>query len=141
MDVRVFHLDDLNHIELQDSQTHLRSLFPDQVALGAFSSGYTAVQNDTIMACAGVFERSGYMPILWCLISRHASGHFIAIHRVACRMLEHWKYTELFALADALFSPACRWLEMLGFRLESSEGDRYVSGPDGRNYRLYVRHT
>jgi hypothetical protein len=133
-----FTLSDLDAIELQASQAYLRAHFCDQAALGVYA-GYarTARESDTVIACAGVYAPPECMPLLWCLISQHVKGRFIGLHRLAQRVIAEQSYEELFALADVTFRPACRWLELLGFKYERHRG--FVDGPNGHRHVLYVR--
>jgi len=100
--------------------------------------GWTVLADGKPIACA-VLVRSGFSRgAVHAFIGADAGPHMLAVYRVAERMFEMHTYCRIEALVAAGFAAGARWMEMLGFELETPNGMKSF-GPNGETYMLYAR--
>ena len=126
-------------------------LQPAQLAVGAefLRPGYaemlqrggqafTALDDDGVIACAGVAEVWEGRGLAWALIGASAGRHMLSVHRAVAGFLKQAPYRRIEATVDDGFDEAHRWMRMLGFTLETPGG---MPGfrPDGGRSFLYAK--
>ncbi len=137
MKVRAFQPTDLALVDLQPEQAWIRPHLT--LAYGirlARDPAYTLIDEGRILACGGIAQFTDARPLLWSLVSRHASARFIAVHNLARRLLCCYDDADLCATVEHSHERGHRWLELLGFRFERVLPN---FGPDGAAHHLYGR--
>lgn len=135
--VRAFQPQDLASVDLQPVQEWIRPHLT--LAYGirlARDPAFTLLDADQIIACGGIARFTDARPLLWSLVSRHARPHFLALHRVAQRLIACYDEPGLCATCEPGHEQGRRWLELLGFR---PEGSLPNFGPDSSTHDLYGR--
>ena len=74
---------------------------------------------------------------VFALLDQNCRDKFIVIHRVVKRLLDLSPFKRLEAAVDVHFEEGHRWIEMLGFKLESEKMHAYF--PNGKDASLYAR--
>lgn len=135
MRIEAFKAEHLSQIEAQPAQvTELQAITPvwrEHLAEHPSFSGYVGAE---LIACAGVVDER-YM---WAILSRTAARHMLALTRVGRRMLALYPERDIDTHVAQDFGPGCRWLQMLGFRLEHTLPK---FGPDGSDHYFYRRRA
>mgnify|MGYP003659964664 CR=1 FL=1 len=118
-----FKAEHLEKLKLQDAQMYLSGwVSPEQgQALEAHPS-YTAVDNDTPLAAAGVIPQWQGRSLAWAFLSPMGPRQFVGVHRAVKNFL------------DACYTQR---IEMIGFKMEAERMEAY--SPDGRACALYAR--
>ena len=112
----------LQALELQESQRYLSSSLASHGyarMIEQTGQSFTAVKDGRVLACAGVAEVWEGRAVAWALISKDAGRGMVSIHKAAAGYLCASKYRRIEAWVDDGFIPGIRWLEMLGFTLET----------------------
>lgn len=133
----------LSVLELQDAQSYFSGeLSSRDYALSLERSGqaFTALFGDRVIACAGLTEIWPNRAVAWSLLSKNAGRHMLCIHRLAAGFLKTSKYRRIEAWVDEGFMPGMRWLDLLGFTLETPVPMRGFR-PDGGACFLFSRVT
>lgn len=99
--------------ELSHVPADCESVDPAGVAL-------TALNGDRVLLCGGIIPARPQVGTLWALLSADAGRHMVWLHRATRRVLtlEHWERIE--ATVEEGFPEGCRWLRLLGFKLEGA---------------------
>ncbi len=97
---------------------------------------WTALEGDTVLACAGVIRAWPGRALAWALIGQEAGAHFVALTRAVRRYMDMIPDRRVEAVTDSNFEQGHRWLRMLGF---AHEGRLRLYTPDGRDVDLYAR--
>lgn len=128
------------HLAAMDPQ-NLRSVVRDHATLelGLLVDGlgpsYTVLDGHRVLACGGISVGLPSGNWLWSYIDERAGRNFVAIHRIALRLLKD-NPIPLLAATEQGFGPGCRWLEMLGF---TNRGPLSELIPDQPGSWLYAR--
>ena len=100
--------------------------------------GWTVLADGKPIACA-VLVRTGFSRgAVYAFIGADAGPHMLAVYRTAERMFDMHAYNRIEALVAGDFEAGARWMEMLGFELETPNGMKSF-GPNGETYMLYAR--
>lgn len=138
MNILPFKPEHARAIHLQRSQvptiSHITLQYLERLSVMGPSA--SAEHEGRIIACAGVAQIGFGMGALWAFLAEDSGQHFIRLDRCVRRLIELPKLRRIEASADVSFSPACRWLEMLGF---AEEGLMLKYGPNGENCMRYAR--
>ena len=129
------HLDKIN---AQGAQDYVSSWITTEMKEElARSNAFAAVENGEVLGCGGVIEFWKDRASVWAILSGNCGPHFVKMHRAVSKFLTLADYRRLEATADVNFGPGQRWLEMLGFRLETPVMKHYL--PNGADAAMYVR--
>jgi hypothetical protein len=131
----------LANLELQDAQSYFSGNLTSQEyaeSLASEGQSFTAISGERVIACAGVTEIWENRAVAWSLISKDAGRHMLSIHRPIAGFLLASKYRRIEAWVDEGFEPGMRWLEILGFTLETPSPMRGFR-PDGGSCFLFSR--
>lgn len=120
------------------NEEHVRAIRPQQAqvseaeacearlrearALAATGAAWTAIDENGVLAIAGVAELWDGRGLAWCLLSDHAHTRMLALTRAVGRYLDGLKYRRLEMYVDAQFAAGQRWATMLGFKNETPDG-------------------
>jgi hypothetical protein len=133
--LELWHLD---QIDAQGAQDYIsRWITPEIQNSLAAGLAFAAVEGDEILACAGVIQVWEGRGIIWAVLSGNIGRRFIAVHRASLRFLDMCFVRRIEAIVDTSFAPGVRWVEMLGFRLETECMRGYL--PTGGDAAMYVR--
>ena len=100
--------------------------------------GWTVLVDGKPIACAVLVQTGISRGAVYAFIGADAGPHLLAVYRVADRMFEMHAYNRIEALVVKGFAAGARWMEMLGFELETPNGMKSF-GPNGETYMLYAR--
>jgi len=129
-------------IELQSAQASgfagRLALTPQQAADIVAASGVSAaaIDEDQVIACAGIVDLHGGRGHAWAMFSAQALVRFKTIHRVVLAVLNAAPWRRIEMAVDCEHVAACHWAQRLGF---SCEGRMRAYTPDGRDSFLYAR--
>ena len=138
MDVIPFEPDHLNQLELQQAQAYLGSwVTSEQGAALAEHPSYTAIQDGTLLASAGVVTMWQGRAMAWAFLTDMGAQHFIGVHRAVKRFIDGCYYQRIEMTVDCDFEAAHHWAKMLGFTMEAERMRAYA--PDGHDCSLYAR--
>lgn len=130
----------LERIQAQGAQEYVSSWITPQIkAELAGSNSFAAVDGDEVLGCAGVIEYWPGRAAAWAILSGNCGRNFVRIHRAVLAFFQLQTFRRLEATADVGFGPGHRWLEMLGFKLETDRMAGYM--PDGSDAAMYVRES
>lgn len=141
MRVEAYRPEHLRALELQQAQAHFRGQADDEAyarALAIPGHSFTAMDGDRVIGCAGCVEIWDNRAMAWALVSRDAGRNMVGVHRAVLGFLMAAKWRRVEAYVDAGFEPGMRWMELLGFRLDTPEPMRAFR-PDGGNCFLFSR--
>lgn len=131
----------LQWLELQAAQAYLSADLakPEHgILVERAGQGFTAMDGDTVIACAGVAEVWNGRAVAWAFISKDAGRHMMSIHRAVAGFLSASRFRRIEAWVDEGFEPGMRWMALLGFTQETAlpmQGFR----PDGGACFLFSR--
>lgn len=139
--VRPFQREDLAALQLQPAQAWMQPM----VALDAYARQMEAAESFSAFA-DGACIAIGGLTVIWpgrahasALISAAVGPVAMAyLHRVVARHLDVSIHRRIEATVDGEFKAGHRWLDLLGFRLETPGGMRGYM-PDGGKSYLYAR--
>ncbi len=105
-------------------------------ALEKVGPAFTALAGARVLACGGIREEWAGRGTAWALLSGRVGAQMVVLHRAARRVLALGRFRRVEAAVVDGYAPGCRWLDLLGFRLEVPRALNYM--PDGKSARLYV---
>jgi hypothetical protein len=124
-------------MDLQGAQDYVSSwVTPAIKAELAQGMSFSAIDGDEVLACAGVLEFWPGRATAWAILSGRCGSRFRPIHRAVSRFLD-LQSGRIEATADIGFGPGHRWLQMLGFKVETECMKAYM--PNGADAAMYVR--
>lgn len=141
MKVVAFAPSHLATLNLQSAQAYFGQQLADaEYGRSLVESGpcFTALDGNTVLACAGVHEIWDNRAMAWALISQSAGRHMVSIHRAVRGFLMQAKYRRIEATVDAGFEEGRRWAQMLGFVCETPQPMRAYT-PAGGDCYLYAK--
>lgn len=97
----------------------------------------TAIDGDEVLCVAGVVEYWEGRAAAWAMLADNIGRRFIPVHRAVNNFLDMCDYKRLEATTAVGFCNGHRWLEMLGFKLETERMAAYL--PNGDDAAMYVR--
>lgn len=98
---------------------------------------FTGLMDGKVVAVGGIADLCPGRALLWSYMGPTAGRHMVALTRVAKRLIEMSTVDRLEADVDVDFEPGHRWLQLLGFELETPRMRKYR--PDGGDMAKYVR--
>lgn len=141
MRVEAYRPEHLRSLELQQAQAHFRGRADDADyarALAIPGNSFTALDGDRVIACSGCVEVWDNRAMAWALVSQDAGRHMLGVHRAVHGFLMAAKWRRVEAYVDAGFDAGMRWMDLLGFQLETPEPMRAFR-PDGGDCFLFSR--
>jgi RimJ/RimL family protein N-acetyltransferase len=127
----------LKQILIQNHQIGFDELLTPMTKRVLERDGFTAIEDDEVIACAGVSKVAPNRAIAWAYVSRDAGPRMLKVTRAMMRYLEITPYRRIEADVDCDFEEAHRWVRMMGFELECER--RRAFTPEGRDCALYAR--
>ena len=132
------------HLEqLRDSQTqgHIAAALGDPAYIRelAQSEGWTAMEGDTVLACAGLIPVWQGHCNAWALIGSKSGPAMLVLTRAILRLLK-MQTGRIQTVVEADFIEGQRWMDVLGFTRETPGVMRHWY-PDGSDAILYSRVT
>lgn len=131
--------DHFPRLRLQDNQASLQAVLTESYGADLVAQGgvaWAAVMDGEVIAAAGMFEVWSGRALGWALFSDTALANFIAIHRVARKVLADCPWRRIEIAVDRNHAAGVRWAERLGFQ---REGLMRAYTADGRDCFLYAR--
>lgn len=95
-----------------------------------------AVDGDRVLGVAGVQEYWQGRGMVWSFLASGLKKEFLAGHRIAKEFLAATKVQRLEAHVEIGFAAGHRWIQLLGFELETPVARKYIGGKD---CSIYVR--
>lgn len=133
-----FHIDLLRAQGVQSAQVGELSIVPGScasVATSPLGPALTVFDNDRIILCGGIVERTPAHGECWALLAEGAGQHMTWLHYATKRFITMRRWLRLEAAVQKGFGAGCRWVELLGFKFEG-EMPCYV---DESTYLRYAR--
>lgn len=102
---------------------------------------YCSKIEDRVLACGGVYSFWEGRAEVWLVISKTGLKYKKTIVKDVKRVLDIYacRVARLEAVVDCEYPPASRFIERLGFKLESARMYKY--GMNGKDYAMYARVT
>lgn len=141
MRVEEFRLDDLDQLENVGGQEYLVSLTDREKFAFGLKGGnhYSLFSDDMLVACIGFAPVHEWRCTAWALLKGGEPKLFAAVHIVSRRLLRSQPWRRVEAYVDPTFGPAVRWMQLLGFQIETPYKPYYC--PDGRGASEWVFYT
>ena len=139
-----FRAEHLACLQLQAAQTYLTPLLKDHeyaAALELKDLTWTGKINGFVVGCAGIRPQWEGRAITWALLGQIQKSAWLSVTRkvVETMDLAHQLGTKrIEANVKADFPPGRRWVELMGFELETPNGMRCF-GADSSTHLLYSR--
>lgn len=139
--VRTFAASDMLAMVVQAGQKEVAALADRQraadVAMAAGRAFTVRDKHGGILLCGGAIENHPGHASLWATLSPAAGAHMTALTRRVGQFVSMLDHARIDAYVRADFGPACRWLDLLGFRMEAGPLRRFWR--DGADALLYAR--
>lgn len=128
----------LTTLVLQDAQVWMGPMMTHAYGAALRDGGvcYTAIDGETVLACAGAVNMWENRIQLWALMSSESGPRFVGIFRAILRFIDLCEARRIEATVDSNFAEGHRLLRMLGFE---REGRMRAYLMDGRDCDLYAR--
>lgn len=128
----------LHTIDVQEAQKDSTHEWQNDAYFEAVSQSgaFAATKNGEVVCCFGALEMWEGRALMWCLLSKNAGRHMVAIHRSAQDFLNRLPYQRIEAYIKVGFDAGKRWVEMFGFKYEGTMKSFF---PDGSSALLYAR--
>jgi hypothetical protein len=138
MDVVPFRAEHIEGLDLQDAQVYLGEwITPERAVMMEGFPSFTGLADGAILGFAGVIPAWGHRSIAWAILSRRACKYMVPITRATRAFLDQLQCRRIEAAVDVGFEPGHRWIQMLGFGLETPIARAY--NPLGGDCSLYAR--
>lgn len=122
-----------------EQAAELAALTPEQARASELAGeGWSILVGDKAVACAVLVPASDARATVWAFIGADAGPHMRRATRIAKAMFEGSGFRRIEAVVATGFQAGARWMEMLGFELETPNGMKSF-GPNGESYSLYAR--
>ena len=122
----------------QESQAYLsRWITPEQSRALEGPYAFSAIDGDKVLGCAGVVEHWPGRGLAWAYLDKDIGRNMVGVHRAVKRFFEVCPVRRIEAAVDVNFDAGHRWVQMLGFELETVRMKAYR--PDGGDCAMYVR--
>lgn len=139
MIVRPWRLGDNQAIDMQSAQKYVADIGMLDVDLTPLSENglaWSAEQDGKVLACWGIFPVWQGRAQAIALLGKDAGSHLTTIHRHALALLNRAPFRRIESYVDIGFGQGVRWMEMLGFELETY---KRAFRPDGADMLEFVR--
>ena len=134
MELRQYHAEDMI-VLLPPSGD--RATFAQMCEQSKFA--YSVFDADKCIGCAGIMRVAGKIYYMWAVVGEDLRRNRLWLHRSVRRYLPLWlantDWVRVEALVEADNRRACRWIESLGFSLESC---KRRGGDDGKDAFIYA---
>lgn len=138
MKVIGFKPEHLLSLDIQAAQAGaVKWLTPEVANAIAEGTAWTWLEGDLILACGGIVPYSPMRAHLWSFISRHSGRHLLKMFRSAQALVAEQPFNRLEATTACDFKAGHKWLQMLGFTLETPRMIAYDI--NGKDHAMYVR--
>lgn len=138
MNVVPFRTEHLWAIDAQPSQEYvLRHVTPEQISSLEDNNAFTCMHDGKVLACFGWVEIHPTRASLWALISASSGKHFVAMTRIAKRLVQSLPHKRVEMDVDCGFEQGHRWARILGFTLDAPCLRAYRM--DGGDSAIYAR--
>lgn len=139
IELRKLKAEDLKVLISAGGRTYITNITKDnEDFLNSAEHYYTIFIDDTIAMCGGV---STYWPgrgESWAVLNPQTKHrHLIKVNHLVKKFLEECPVTRIEASVDVDFLDGHRWVQFLGFELETPVCRKFL--PDGKDASLYVR--
>lgn len=122
----------LDRIEIQGAHAYVSGWLTEAIKKEMEKGmSFAAIDGDNVLGCAGIIDYWPGRSAAWAILSGTCGRNFVAIHRAVQSFLSLKTYGRLEATADVDFGAAHRWLEMLGFKLETEKMPGYLPNGGG----------
>ena len=138
MRVEPYKAEHLLAISLQPAQAWLTQVVTPELAKALENgSAMTGLDGDEVLIVAGVADYWPGRGLLWSYVGENAHRHWKSIHAAAKKFLGMVPHDRLEATVDIGFDAGERWVQRLGFSLETPRARNYYV--NGRDCRIYVK--
>lgn len=138
MIVELFKAEHMAALDLQEGGEFLgANMTPGQATVLENDYTFTGMHDGRVIVVGGLAEQWQGRALLWSYMDKDARNHMLAIHRATLRVIESYEGARIEADVDVDFAPGHRWIQMLGFELETPRMRKYR--PDGGDMARYVR--
>lgn len=139
MQIVPFEAAHLQAIEVQGHQALVRPLLdsPDYIAALKSGPAYTALEGETVHACAGLIVHWPGRAHAWTILAGKLNRRMLLIHRAIMGYLVECPIARIEAAVECDFPEGHRWMRLLGFVCEAPRMEHYM--PDGSAAALYAR--
>lgn len=128
----------LDHINMQEAQKYVADWMTPEIAAQLQQQlSFAAVEGDEVLGCGGVIEMWEGRAVAWAMLAGNIGNRFLLIHRAVKKFFDTVDYRRIEATVDVGFNPGVRWVEMLGFRLETERMKGFL--PNGADAAMYVK--
>lgn len=125
-------------IDVQPAQAYVRRYVSGQLLADMErTNAFTCVVGERPVACFGWVEHYPTRAALWAFISGTAGRHFVAITRIAKRLIAGLPHKRIEIEVDYEFEQGHRWAKMLGFEVEAPRMRGFRI--DGGDSALYAK--
>lgn len=126
-------------LDLQEGQQYLaHTVGPREAKALENEYSFTGMSEDGhVLIVAGLIKMWPGRYLTWAYLDRTAGRYMLAITRRVEKLLALHDGARIEATVDADFAPGHRWVQMLGFELETPRMRQYR--PDGGDCAMYVR--
>ncbi len=141
MKIVAFRPEHLRALELQEAQSYFNGDLASEAyaqMLATTGNAFTAIDGNTVIACAGCMEIWDNRATAWALVSKGAGRHMIGVTKAISGFLAAAKWRRIEAYVDVGFEAGMRWMEMLGFKQETPVPMRGFR-PDGGDCYMFAR--
>ena len=137
MEIVPYKAEHLMAMTLQPSQSWMVPLVNYDMAKALEGNAMTGLADGEVLIVAGVAEYWAGRGLLWSYVGENAHRHWKSIHAAAKRFVELAPQDRLEAAVEVGFETGEKWLQRLGFELETPLARKYQAG--GRDCRVYVK--
>lgn len=101
------------------------------------ASGHAVIDDSGVFAIGGLHEVRPGVGMAWAILDRHWRKHAKAVTEACMAGLDVAPYRRIESVVLCGFDAGGRWLERMGFEMESPRMRAW--GVDGQDYALYAR--
>jgi hypothetical protein len=126
-------------LEEQAATRYLSATFTPDVfeTLESSPYSYAVLDGGRTLVCGGVIQYWENRGEAWAMLARDCRAQFVGIHSAAKRLLQICPIRRIEAVVDCGFVPGHRWVQALGFEIETPVMRHYR--PTGGDCAKYVR--
>lgn len=138
MNVVPFKAEHFWSIEAQPAQAYVKNWVTEaDIKALENQDTFTLFDGDEILACFGWMQIYSHRATVWSIICKNPGPRFVAMTRIAKRLIEGLPYQRLELDVDCGFEEGHRWAKMLGFTLEAERLRGFRM--DGGDSAVYAR--
>lgn len=142
MYVRQYSAIDVEQLVLQEAQGWGQELLSNPryaMMLDLPGLAFSAVHEEVVVGCAGVYPEWAGRAIAWALIPKESKRYLHYFTKEVRKFLDSIRetYPRIEAYVRCDFPPGHTWAVLCGFKMEAPFMQRF--GPEGANYSMYAR--